>query len=307
MGFLDSGKWHDKWYNTGETAGKFVREDSQFRQSLSKDLTSDFPMESGRYHLYVSHACPWAHRTMIFRSLKGLKDHISVSVVHPLMKQYGWEFDDSNPAYHDYLYNSQYMYELYLKAKPTYSGRVTVPVLWDKTLHKIVNNESSEIIRMFNNEFNELTGNTVDYYPLSLRDQIDSLNERIYHGVNNGVYKCGFATTQSAYDEAIIPLFDCLSDLDSMLATQPYLCGNVLTEADWRLFTTLLRFDPVYVVHFKCNVKMIAEFSYLSQYVQRLRAIPGIEETIVMEDIKDHYFQSHNMINPSGIVPARNA
>ncbi len=296
MGLLQNGKWVDKWYETKETGGEFRRQESRFRHQISADSSAKFSAESGRYHLYVSLACPWAHRTLIFRRLKGLAPHIGVTIVKPLMLENGWELDD-NP------YNLSYLYELYLKADPGYEGRVTVPVLWDNTHQTIVNNESAEIIRLFNSAFNGLTGNTLDFYPSSLREEIDKLNERIYHAINNGVYRAGFATTQTAYEDAFYELFDALDWLESRLSTQRYLTGTQLTEADWRLFTTLIRFDAVYVGHFKCNKKRLVDYPALSRYLKELYQIEGVSETVNFEHIKQHYYGSHKQINPSGIVP----
>ncbi len=296
MGLLQNGKWVDKWYETKETGGEFRRQESRFRHQISADSSAKFSAESGRYHLYVSLACPWAHRTLIFRRLKGLAPLIGVTIVKPLMLENGWELDD-NP------YNLSYLYELYLKADPGYEGRVTVPVLWDNTHQTIVNNESAEIIRLFNSAFNGLTGNTLDFYPSSLREEIDKLNERIYHAINNGVYRAGFATTQTAYEDAFYELFDALDWLESRLSTQRYLTGTQLTEADWRLFTTLIRFDAVYVGHFKCNKKRLVDYPALSRYLKDLYQVEGVSETVNFEHIKQHYYGSHKQINPSGIVP----
>lgn len=296
MGLLQNGKWVDQWYETSSTNGAFRRQDSRFRDWVETDPAARFPAESGRYHLYVSLACPWAHRTLIFRALKGLGSHISVSVVQPLMLENGWELQDDQ-------YGLSYLYELYLKADPAYEGRVTVPVLWDKQTESIVSNESAEIIRMFNSAFNELTGNTLDFYPEPQREEIDKLNERIYHTVNNGVYKAGFATEQAAYEEAFYELFDSLDWLEARLSKQPYLTGEQITEADWRLFTTLIRFDAVYVGHFKCNRQRLADYPALSGYLRGLYQIEGVAETVNFEHIKQHYYRSHKTINPSGIVP----
>ncbi len=306
MGLIVKGKWRDQWYDTDETGGEFVRQDSRFRGWVTADGgagpsgEAGFAAESGRYHLYVSLACPWAHRTLIFRKLKGLEEHITVSVVHPLMLENGWEFGDSG----DPLHGLSYIYQLYLKADDKYEGRATVPVLWDKQQHTIVNNESAEIIRMFNSAFDGLTGNREDFYPEDIRDRIDTINQRVYDTVNNGVYKAGFATRQKAYDKAYRELFDSLDWLEGLLADNPYLAGERLTEADWRLFTTLVRFDAVYHGHFKCNRNKLAEFPHLSAYLQRLYDIPGIADTVNFDHIKRHYYGSHKTINPTGIVPA---
>jgi putative glutathione S-transferase len=314
MGLLVNGEWQDQWYDTSKD-GRFKRSESAFRNWITADGSAGpsgqggFRAESGRYHLYVSLACPWAHRTLIFRQLKGLVEHISVSVVHPHMLENGWEFgrdfeSTTNLAMGDALFNSDYLHQIYSRAQADYSGRVTVPVLWDKRRNTIVSNESSEIIRMFNSAFNDLTGNPVDFYPEPLRQEIDELNERIYHYVNNGVYKAGFATTQAAYEEGVKPLFETLDWLEQRLQQGgPYLLGEQQTEADWRLFTTLYRFDPVYVGHFKCNLKRIADYPALSAYLQRLTAEPGVAETCDLGHIKQHYYYSHSTINPYRIVP----
>lgn len=296
MGLLQNGKWVDQWYDTKKSGGEFRRQDSRFRNWISDEPESEFPPESGRYHLYVSLACPWAHRTLIFRALKGLEKHIGVTVVEPIMLENGWELKDDQ-------YGLDFLYQLYLKADTAYEGRVTVPVLWDKKTQTIVSNESAEIIRMFNSEFNALTGNYADYYPEAYRGVIEELNGRIYHTVNNGVYRAGFATTQEVYEAAFHELFDSLDWLEGMLTKQRYLVGDVLTEADWRLFTTLIRFDAVYVGHFKCNQKRIADYSALSSYVRDLYQVSGISETVNFEHIKTHYYASHKTINPTGIIP----
>ncbi|KIC14412.1 glutathione S-transferase family protein, partial [Leisingera sp. ANG-Vp] len=277
MGLLIDGKWHDKWYDTKSTGGAFKRSESQFRNWITADGSAGpsgsggFKAESGRYHLYVSLACPWAHRTLIFRKLKGLEDHVSVSIVHPDMMDEGWTFEtDGNGATGDTLFGSTRMHQIYTRADPDYTGRVTVPVLWDKEQGTIVSNESSEIIRMFNSAFDGITGNDDDYWPEELREPIEAVNARIYDSVNNGVYKCGFATTQEAYDAAVEPLFDSLEWLEDLLSQHRYLLGDQVTEADWRLFTTLLRFDPVYHVHFKCNRKRLVDFPNLWAYVREL-------------------------------------
>lgn len=309
MGLLIDGVWHDQWYNTSSTGGRFMRKAAQFRNWITTDGspgptgTGGFKAESGRYHLYVSYACPWAHRTLIFRALKGLEGTIPISVVHWLMGERGWTFAAGEGTIADPIFNASYLYEVYTHADANYTGRVTVPVLWDKHTQTIVNNESSEIIRMLNSAFDGVGAKPGDYYPETLRDEIDPLNERIYSTVNNGVYKCGFATTQAAYEEAIKPLFDTLDWLDQRLSTQRYLTGDRVTEADWRLFTTLVRFDPVYVGHFKCNLKRIVDYPHLWGYVRDLYQTPGVAETIDFWHIKGHYYQSHSTINPTGIVP----
>ena len=295
--------------------GEYRRKNSQFRNWITADgsagLTGSagFKAEAGRYHLYVSLACPWAHRTLIFRQLKGLEDYITVSVVHPDMLENGWSFahDDNSEALYgttgDTLYSSEYMFERYYEKAPDYNGPITVPVLWDKKLNVIVNNESSEIIRMFNSAFNALTGNGVDYYPEYLKSDIDEMNELVYHNINNGVYKSGFASTQAAYDDNVKNLFDALQQLDDKLATQRYLTGNELTEADWRLWPTLVRFDSVYHTHFKCNLKLIKEYNNIYHYMLELYQMPNIAKTVNMAHIKRHYYASHQSINTYGIVP----
>ncbi len=309
MGLLVEGKWQDRWYDTKATKGRFVRKQSQFRNWVTADGSAgptgegDFKAEAGRYHLYVSHACPWAHRTMIFRALKGLEEMISVSVVNWYMAESGWTFAQSDGVIPDSENNAKFLYEVYTAAQADYSGRVTVPILWDKQRHTIVSNESSEIIRMFNTAFDAIGAAEGDYYPADQRIEIDALNERIYDTVNNGVYKAGFATTQQAYEEAVGPLFDTLDWLEARLSASRYLLGSAITEADWRLFTTLIRFDPVYVDHFKCNLKRIADYPNLSGYVRDLYQQPGVAGTIHMDHIKRHYYKSHPTINPTGVVP----
>ncbi|MDO5641129.1 MAG: glutathione S-transferase family protein [Paracoccus sp. (in: a-proteobacteria)] len=310
MGQLVDGVWHDVWYDTESTGGRFQRTTTSWRNWITPDGApgpsgkGGFKAESGRYHLYVSHACPWAHRTLIFRQIKGLAPHIGVSVVHPDMLAEGWEFRTDFPgATGDALFGLPFLRDIYLRADPEASGRVTVPVLWDKQQGTIVSNESAEIIRMFNTAFDGLTGNGDDYYPEDLREQIDALNERIYDRVNNGVYKAGFATSQSAYDEAITPLFDALDWLESLLRQTRYLTGARLTEADWRLFTTLLRFDPVYHTHFKCNRKWLREYPALWGWTRELYQRPGVAETVNFDHIVRHYHYSHDTINPYRIIP----
>jgi len=305
MGLLVNGIWQDQWYDTASTGGRFVRQDAQFRHWITADGTDQggFKAEAGRYHLYVSLACPWAHRTLIFRKLKGLEGMIDVSVVHWLMRDQGWTFAPGPGVVPDRLFQADYLYQIYLQADLHYSGRVTVPILWDKQTNTIVNNESSEIIRMFNSAFDSIGATPGDYYPEALRTEIDTLNDRIYHTVNNGVYKCGFATTQTAYEEAIAPLFESLDWLDNLLKDRPYLTGEQITEADWRLFTTLIRFDAVYVGHFKCNLRRIEDYPHLGQYLRDLYQQSGIAETVNFQHIKGHYYESHLTINPTGIVP----
>lgn len=311
VGLLVEGKWHDQWYDTKNTGGKFVRQDAGFRNWITADGSAGpsgvggFKAEAGRYHLYISHACPWANRTAIFRKLKGLEDLISISVVDHFMGAEGWTFAEGGDGEEtqDHLFGSSRMHQIYTKAKSDYTGRVTVPVLWDKQQGTIVSNESSEIIRMFNSAFNGLTGNDLDFYPEELRERIDEVNERIYHTLNNGVYKCGFATTQEAYEEAFGELFDTLDWLEDILSKQAFLAGDRITEADWRLFSTLVRFDPVYVGHFKCNKKRIADYPNLANYTRQLYQWPDVAQTINMFHIKTHYYGSHETINPTRVVP----
>ncbi|OCP53176.1 glutathionyl-hydroquinone reductase YqjG [Vibrio parahaemolyticus] len=298
MGKLVEGVWHDVWYDTKANGGKFVREDAGFRDWIKNDSEAVFQPESGRYHLYVSLACPWAHRTLIFRMLKGLEPHIDVTVVCPDMLSQGWQMGLPEP-----LFGHTRMHQIYTQAKPDYTGRVTVPVLWDKKTNTIVSNESSEIIRMFNSAFNDLTGNHDDYYPEPLRGVIDEWNDYIYPNVNNGVYRCGFATSQEAYEEAFESLFSALDKIDAHLATHRYLAGNKITEADWRLFTTLVRFDAVYVGHFKCNKQRIADYVNIQGYLKELYQIDGIADTTDFYHIKRHYYFSHTGINPTQVVP----
>jgi putative glutathione S-transferase len=303
MGLLVDGKWQDKWYDTSKSGGKFQRQASQFRSDISSEDGAEFAPESGRYHLYVSLACPWAHRALIFRKLKGLEKHIDISVVSPDMLDKGWEFDSYPGATGDALYGFDFAHQLYTKAKSDITTRVTVPILWDKKTETIVNNESAEIIRIFNDRFNSLTGNNDDYYPEALRQEIDTINDMVYHNVNNGVYKSGFATTQEAYEEAVVALFNALDVLEERLSSQRYLVGDVITEADWRLFTTLIRFDPVYHGHFKCNLKQIADYPNIFGYMKELYQVEGIAETVNFDHIKRHYYYSHTMINPTQVVP----
>lgn len=311
MGLLVDGTWQDKWYDTKESGGKFVRSNASFRKWITADGSAGpsgdagFKAEAGRYHLYVSYACPWAHRTLIYRALKGLETMIDVSVVHWFMGENGWTFQpDDKGVVGNKLFETDYMYEVYLKADPKFSGRVTVPVLWDKEQQTIVSNESSEIIRMFNSAFDDVGAKAGDFYPANLQAEIDVLNERIYDTVNNGVYKSGFATRQESYDEAIGPLFDTLEMLEAKLTDQRFLCGSQPTEADWRLFPTLLRFDSVYFGHFKCNLKRLIDLPNLWAYTRDLYQWPGIAGTVHMDHAKDHYYQSHETINPTRIVPA---
>jgi len=309
MGLLIEGKWQDQWYDTAATEGRFVRTESQFRNWVTADGapgptgTGGYKAEAGRYHLYVSLACPWAHRALLMRTLKGLEAHISVSVVHWLMKEHGWTFADGPGVEADPIHNARYLHEVYTAANPVYSGRVTVPILWDKQTRTIVSNESSEILRMLGSAFDGVGAIPGDTYPAPLRPKIDALNARVYDTVNNGVYKAGFATTQAAYEEAVIPLFETLSWLNELLAKQRYLAGNRLTEADIRLWTTLIRFDSVYVSHFKCSLCRIADYPNLWSYTRDIYQQTGVASTVNFEHIKRHYYESHGTINPSGIVP----
>jgi putative glutathione S-transferase len=310
LGKLENGVWHDVWYDTARTAGRFQRSTTAHRNWITPDGApgpsgrGGFAAESGRYHLYVSYACPWAHRTLIFRALKGLAPHIGVSVVHPEMLSEGWEFSTDFPgATGDGLFGLRYLRNLYLRADPQASGRVTVPVLWDKATGSIVSNESAEIIRMFNTAFDGLTGNREDYYPAPLRDRIDALNARIYDGLNNGVYRAGFATTQAAYDEAAADVFATLDWLEAHLAENRYLAGDRITEADWRLFTTAVRFDPVYHTHFKCNRAWLREYPHLWGWTRELFQRPGVAKTVHFDHIVRHYHYSHASINPHRIIP----
>ncbi len=309
MGLLVDGVWQDRWYDTESTGGRFVRKDSRFRNWITADGSpgpsgeGGFKAEPDRYHLYVSLACPWAHRTLVMRKLKELDDLVSVSVVHWHMAEQGWPFRPNGTATPDHLFGADHLHEIYTRAQPDYTGRVTVPVLWDKQQNTIVSNESAEIIRMFNGAFEAAGAAEGDYYPEALRPAIDAINARVYDTVNNGVYKAGFATTQEAYQEAVVQLFATLDALDELLAQQPYLVDHQLTEADIRLFTTLVRFDPVYVGHFKCNLRRIADYPNLFAYLKRLWAMPAFRETTDFAHIKQHYYGSHGTINPTGIVP----
>ena len=310
MSLVKQGKLKGDWLEEETKNGEFVRLDSVFRNWVTADGSpgpsgeGGFIAEPGRYHLYVSYACPWAHRTLMFRALKKLENIISVSVVHPDMGPESWKFDDSFPdATPDHINEFKFMHQVYTLADPQYSGIVTVPVLWDKKQQTIVNNESSEIIRMFNSEFNAFTDNKTDYYPDALHEEIDEINKFVYDNINNGVYRCGFARTQSAYNRAFDSLFSALDSLEKRLSQQRYLVGNTITEADWRLLPTLLRFDPVYVGHFKCNLRRIADYPNLSNYLRDLFQQPGIAETFNLEHVKRHYYWSHESINPTRIVP----
>ena len=306
MGLLVDGKWVDQWYETESNQGAFKRQESLFRHWITADGSpgptgsDSFEAETGRYHLYVSLACPWAHRTLILRKLKGLEDVITVSVVEPLMLESGWTFSEQYP---DHLYGLDYLHQIYTRADPSVTSRVTVPVLWDKQRQTIVSNESAEIIRMLNSAFNEITGNSTDYYPQDLRTEIDQLNDWIYPAINNGVYRAGFATTQHAYEEAYQEVFAALDKVEQRLSTQRYLCGERITEADWRLFTTLVRFDAVYFGHFKTNRQRVEDYENISAYIRDLFQQPGVAATVDIPYIKQHYYGSHKTINPTGIVP----
>jgi len=311
MGLLIDGQWQDLWYDTKSSGGRFIRSESQFRHWVTVDGQpgptgeAGFKAEKDRYHLYVSYACPWAHRTLIYRALKGLEEIISVSFVHWLMDKDGWTFDsEKDNIVGDNLYDLTFAHQLYTKANSQYSGRVTVPILWDKKKETIVSNESSDIIRMFNTTFDTIGAKSGNYYPEALQDDIDTLNEEIYHNINNGVYKCGFATSQSAYDEAIVPLFDTLERLDARLSNQRFLLGDTPTEVDWRLFPTLYRFDAIYVCHFKCCKKRLTDFSNLWPYTRDLYQWNGISKTTNLEHAIKHYYLSHTTINPSKIIPS---
>ena len=309
MGLLQKGKWVDRWYDTKSTDGHFIRKESQFRNWITKDGSvgktgkGGFKAENNRYHLYVSYACPWAHRTLIFRSLKGLEKIISVSIVNWFMGKNGWTFEEGDGVIPDRLNKTKFLYQIYTIAEPDYSGRVTVPILWDKKTNAIVSNESSEIIRMFNSAFDEIGAEEGDFYPVNIRDKIDSLNDRIYKSLNNGVYQCGFASSQEAYEKAVYPLFETLDWIEKLLSDNRFLTGDKITEADWRLFTTLIRFDSVYYGHFKCNIKRIKDYHNLSNYLRELYQKPGIADTVNFHHIKSHYYASQETINPSRIVP----
>ena len=310
MGRLIDGRWSTEWYDTKSTGGAFKRSEAVYRNWVTADGApgpsgrGGFKAESGRYHLYVSHACPWAHRTLIFRVLKGLAAHVDVSVVHPDMLDHGWTFQtDADGATGDLLFGLDYMHQVYTRDDPTVTTRVTVPVLWDRQTNRIVSNESSEIIRMFNAAFDGITGNTLDFWPADLRAAIEPVNARIYDTLNNGVYKAGFATSQAAYDAAVAPLFDTMDWLEDRLSRSRYLMGDRLTEADWRLFTTLVRFDAVYHGHFKCNRARLVDYPNLWAHTRDLYQVPGVAETVNPAHITRHYHYSHDTINPHRIVP----
>jgi len=309
MGLLIDGKWHDQWYDTGSTGGRFVRSDAQFRNWVTPDGAAGpsgeggFKAEPGRYHLYVSLACPWANRTLILRAVKGLEDMISVSVVNPYMGEHGWTFEPGPGVVADPVGQAQYLYQVYLRAQAGYSGRVTVPLLWDLQRNTIVSNESAEIIRMLNSAFDGLGAKPGDYSPADLLPEIDAINDEVYNAVNNGVYKAGFATAQDVYEQEVGKLFGYLDTLETRLGQQHYLLGERLTEADWRLFTTLIRFDAVYHGHFKCNLKRLTDYPNLWSYTRELYQVPGVASTVNFDHIKQHYYRSHGTINPNGIVP----
>jgi len=309
MGLLIDGVWQDRWYDTKSTGGRFERQQSRYRNWVTADGAAGpsgeggFAAEAGRYHLYVSLACPWAQRTLIYRALKGLEDLISLSVVHWRMLENGWTFAPGPGVIPDPIHHAEYLYQVYQAADPAYTGRVTTPVLWDRRRGTIVSNESADIIRMFNRAFDGVGARAGDYYPVGLRAEIDVLNERIYATVNNGVYRAGFATSQSAYEEAVRPLFETLESLEAQLAARRFLCGAQLTEADLRLLPTLLRFDLVYYAHFKCNLRRLVEFPNLWAYTRDVLQTPGIMATFNPEHAKRHYYESHRTLNPSGIVP----
>lgn len=309
MGLLVDGVWHDKWYDTANSGGRFERSEARFRNWVTADGSAGpsgeggFKAEPGRYHLYVSLACPWAHRTLIMRRLKGLEAMIDVSIVHWLMADQGWTFETDDAAAGDALFNSDFMRQIYTRADPLYSGRVTVPVLWDKERGTVASNESSEIIRMFNSAFDGVGASECDYYPAALRAEIDEVNTRVYRTVNNGVYRSGFATSADAYEEAVTEVFATLDCLEDRLSKQRWLVGEQMTEADIRLFTTLVRFDPVYVGHFKCNVRRLADYPNLWAYTREIYQLPAVRPTVHMGHIKKHYYGSHETINPTRIVP----
>ncbi|REK03295.1 MAG: glutathione S-transferase family protein [Acidobacteria bacterium] len=309
MGLLVKGEWKDEWYDTDETDGAFERDEASVRSWVEADPEAEHPAEPGRYHLYVSYACPWAHRTLIFRKLKRLDEAIGLSVVDPYMGSNGWEFasargdEAADGATDDDLLGKDFLHQVYAEAKPDFTGRVTVPVLWDREAQTIVSNESSEIIRMLNSAFDRFGDASVDFAPEELLGEIDAVNERVYHSVNNGVYKCGFATEQAPYEKAFGELFATLDWLEERLADRRYLVGDRLTEADWRLFTTLVRFDAVYHGHFKCNLRRIVDYPNLSNYLRELYQIPGVADTVRFDHIKPHYYRSHPMVNPTRIVP----
>lgn len=309
MGLLVDGQWVDQWYDTKKTGGRFVRTQTQFRNWITADGSAGptgqagYKAEADRYHLYVSLACPWASRTLMIRTLKGLEDMISISVVHPLMLEHGWTFEEGEGVIGDPIFQARYFHEVYTAVKPDYTGRVTVPVLFDKKTKTIVNNESSEIIRMLNTAFDDLGAKPGNYVPDQWLEEIDAVNDFVYHRINNGVYKAGFATKQEVYEEEVTSLFAALDQMEERLAGQDYLVGNRLTEADIRLFTTLVRFDSVYFGHFKCNLKPLTAYPKLWAYTKRIYQLPGIAQTVNFDHIKRHYYGSHKTINPTGVIP----
>ncbi|WP_018716370.1 glutathione S-transferase family protein [Arhodomonas aquaeolei] len=303
MGLLIDGVWHDRWYDTDSTGGRFERPETVFRDWVSPDPAARFAAEPGRYHLYVSLACPWAHRVLITRRLKGLEDVLGVSVVHPYMGDQGWSFGDYPGATGDRLHGLDHLHQLYTRARPDYTGRVTVPTLWDTREGTIVNNESADLVRMLNTAFDRWGRDDVDLYPDGYREAIDAINPFVYDRVNNGVYKAGFATAQAAYEEAVTALFEALDELEARLSRQRYLAGDRLTEADVRLFTTLVRFDPVYVGHFKCNIRRLVDYPNLWAYTREIYQVPGVAPTVSLDHIKRHYYTSHPTINPTGVIP----
>ena len=309
MGLLVDGQWVDQWYDTKKTGGRFVRTQAQFRNWITADGSAGptgqagFKAEAGRYHLYVSLACPWASRTLMIRTLKGLEDMISISVVHPLMLEHGWTFEEGEGVIGDPIFQARYLHEVYTAVKPDYTGRVTVPVLFDKKTKTIVNNESSEIIRMLNTAFDGLGAKPGNYVPDQWLEEIDTVNDFVYHRINNGVYKAGFATKQEVYEEEVTALFAALDQMEERLTGQDYLVGNRLTEADIRLFTTLVRFDAVYFGHFKCNLKPLTAYPNLWAYTKRIYQLPGMAQTVNFDHIKRHYYGSHKTINPTGVIP----
>ncbi len=309
MGLLVDGQWVDQWYDTKKTGGRFVRTQTQFRSWITADGSAGptgqagYKAEANRYHLYVSLACPWASRTLMIRTLKGLEDMISISVVHPLMLEHGWTFEEGEGVIGDPIFQARYLHEIYTAVKPDYTGRVTVPVLFDKKTKTIVNNESSEIIRMLNTAFDGLGAKSGNYVPDQWLEEIDTVNDFVYHRINNGVYKAGFATKQEVYEEEVTTLFAALDQMEERLAGQDYLVGNRLTEADIRLFTTLVRFDAVYFGHFKCNLKPLTAYPNLWAYTKRIYQLPGMAQTVNFDHIKRHYYGSHKTINPTGVIP----
>ena len=309
MGLLVDGQWVDQWYDTKKTGGRFVRTQTQFRNWITADGSAGptgqagYKAEANRYHLYVSLACPWASRTLMIRTLKGLEDMISISVVHPLMLEHGWTFEEGEGVIGDPIFQARYLHEIYTAVKPDYTGRVTVPVLFDKKTKTIVNNESSEIIRMLNTAFDGLGAKPGNYVPDQWLEEIDTVNDFVYHRINNGVYKAGFATKQEVYEEEVTTLFAALDQMEERLAGQDYLVGNRLTEADIRLFTTLVRFDTVYFGHFKCNLKPLTAYPNLWAYTKRIYQLPGMAQTVNFDHIKRHYYGSHKTINPTGVIP----